>query len=130
MAVVSKINNFALLHHFAASTIARTSVNSSSDVQTCGNKTYLHTELCQKLRHNAPRELFSPFQSKEFRRIRNLMLQGDTKMLLTLRKMPIQATPSVFEQMNLKMHQNNCCNGFLGRDKFGKLFISLLVGNR
>ena len=28
------------------------------------------------------------------------------------------------------MHQNNCCNGFLGGDKFGKLFLSLLVGNR
>ena len=61
MYAVSKINNFALLHHFAASIIARTSVNSSFG-QTCGEKTKtaLHTELCLKLRHNAPRELFFP----------------------------------------------------------------------
>ena len=89
MHVVSKINNFALLHHFAASTIPHTSGNNSSDEQTCWNKTKTcrHTELCQKLRHNAPRELFSPFQSKEFRRIHSFMLQGDSEMLLTSRQM-------------------------------------------
>ena len=121
MHVVSKINNFALLHHFAASIIARTSVNSSSDVQSCGNKTKtdLHTELCQKLRHNAPRELFSPFQSKEFRRIHSFMLHDNSKMLFISRKCPSRkAPPSVFEQTNLKMHQNNCCNGFQVWDFF------------
>ena len=41
-----------------------------------------------------------------------------------------KASPSVFEQTDLNLHQNNYCNEFLGRHKFRKKYISFLVGHR
>ena len=79
-------------------------------------KSVVRTELCQKLMHQTPRQLFFPFQRNEFTR-RNVISQ-------------FYVARQLFLQTDFRLHQNNCGNEFLGGQKFLKAIISMIVGNR